>query len=93
VTVLGANIVASEGEEWKKYRKIAAPAFSEVRYDSGEPFVPNAELDCQKNNKLVWDETIQIMIDLFDNVWGDRSEVVVDHCVDITLPVRFLWLI
>jgi hypothetical protein len=32
------------------------------------------------------------MNDLFNNVWGDRSEVVVDHCVDITLPVRFLWL-
>jgi hypothetical protein len=32
------------------------------------------------------------MNDLFDNVWGDRSEVVVDHCVDITLPVRFLRL-
>jgi hypothetical protein len=28
--MFGANIVASEGEEWKKYRKIAAPAFSEV---------------------------------------------------------------
>ncbi|KAH9998677.1 cytochrome P450 [Russula vinacea] len=69
LTVFGANIVASEGEEWKKYRKIAAPAFSE------------------KNNKLVWDETIRIMTDLFDNVWGDRSEVVVDHCVDITLPI------
>jgi hypothetical protein len=31
------------------------------------------------------------MVDLFDNVWGDRSEVVVDHCVDVTLPVRSLW--
>jgi hypothetical protein len=85
--------VASEGEEWKKYRKIAAPAFSEVRSDSREPFVPNTEQGFQKNNKLVWDETIRIVIDLFDNVWSDRSEVVVDHCVDITLPVRFLWLI
>ncbi|KAH9998648.1 cytochrome P450 [Russula vinacea] len=27
--IFGANIVVSEGEEWKKYRKIAAPAFSE----------------------------------------------------------------
>ena len=26
----GRNIVASEGEEWKKYRKISAPAFSDV---------------------------------------------------------------
>jgi cytochrome P450 len=34
--IFGANIVASEGEEWKKYRKIVAPAFSEV---CPEPFV------------------------------------------------------
>lgn len=33
------------------------------------------------------------MEDLFDNVWGDKSEVVVDHCVDITLPVRPLFFI
>ena len=32
------------------------------------------------------------MNDLFENVWGDRSEITVDHCVDITLPVRFLRL-
>ena len=32
------------------------------------------------------------MNDLFDNVWGDRSEIIVDHCVDITLPVRFVSL-
>ncbi|KAH9998659.1 cytochrome P450 [Russula vinacea] len=69
VSIFGANIVASEGEEWKKYRKISAPAFAE------------------KNNKLVWDETIQIMMDLFENVWGSRSELVVGHCVDITLPI------
>ncbi|KAN0113945.1 cytochrome P450, partial [Russula decolorans] len=69
LSIFGANIVASEGEEWKKYRKIAAPAFSE------------------KNNKLVWDEAIRIMMDLFDNVWGDKSEVVVDHCADLTLPI------
>ena len=30
LTVFGPNIVAAEGEEWKKYRKITAPAFSEV---------------------------------------------------------------
>ena len=45
----------------------------------------------QKNTRLVWDETIRIMMDMFENVWGDRSEVVVDHCVDITLPVCSLW--
>jgi len=30
------------------------------------------------------------MMDLFDDVWRDRSEIVVDHCLDITLPVRYL---
>ena len=82
--------MASEGEEWKKYRKIAAPAFSEVCPDRLSS--PNPEYHYQKNNKLVWDETIRIMMDMFDNVWGNKSEVVVDHCLDITLPVRFLWL-
>lgn len=26
----GSNIVASEFDEWKRYRKVSAPAFSEV---------------------------------------------------------------
>lgn len=33
LAIFGKNIVVSEGEEWKKYRKIAAPAFSEVRFE------------------------------------------------------------
>jgi len=53
----------------------------------------DAEYDCQKNNKLVWDESIRIMTDLFDNVWGDKIQVVVDHCLDVTLPVRSLWFV
>lgn len=31
LAVFGNNIIASEGEEWRKYHRIAAPAFSEVR--------------------------------------------------------------
>jgi cytochrome P450 len=30
LTYYGDNIVASDGEKWKKYRKIAGPAFSDV---------------------------------------------------------------
>ena len=30
LSFFGHNIVVSEGEEWKKYRKISAPAFSDV---------------------------------------------------------------
>ncbi|KAH9962832.1 cytochrome P450 [Russula dissimulans] len=69
LAAFGANIVASDGAEWKKYRKVTAPAFSE------------------RNFKLVWHESVQIMVDLFDQVWGDKSEIVVDHCLDITLPM------
>ena len=53
---------------------------------------PNSDYYCQRNNKLVWDETVRIMMDMFDNIWGNMSEVIVDHCIDITLPVRFLSL-
>ncbi|KDQ58619.1 hypothetical protein JAAARDRAFT_176655 [Jaapia argillacea MUCL 33604] len=69
LSFFGGNIVASEGEEWKKYRKVAAPSFSE------------------RNNRLVWDETVRIMVDMFDNVWHNEKEVVVNHCLDITLPI------
>ncbi|KAH9172708.1 cytochrome P450 [Lactarius sanguifluus] len=69
LSVFGSNIIASEGEEWKRYRTITAPAFSE------------------RNTRLVWDETSRIMFDLFNNVWGDSPEIVLDHCADITLPI------
>ena len=83
--------MVSEGDEWKRFRKIVAPAFSEVRPELHSS--PNPDYDCQRNNKLVWDETIHILTDLFDNVWGNKSEIVVDNCVEITLPVRSLWLL
>ncbi|KAF8811211.1 cytochrome P450 [Phlegmacium glaucopus] len=65
----GPNIVVSEGEEWKKYRKISAPAFSD------------------RNNKLVWEETVKIMQSLFNDLWKDQDIISVDHCLDITLPI------
>lgn len=68
--IFGDNIVASEGDDWKRYRRVSAPAFSE------------------KNNKLVWDETVKIMQSMFHDLWNDAPQVTVDHCVDITLPVR-----
>ncbi|KAG2123324.1 cytochrome P450 [Suillus cothurnatus] len=69
ITFFGKNIVVSEGDEWKRYRKIVAPAFSE------------------RNNRLVWDASIQIMLDLFDTMWAGQEEVVVNHSVDLTLPI------
>lgn len=69
LTFFGKNIIASEGNEWKRYRKIITPAFSE------------------RNNRLVWDATTQIMLDLFDTMWDGQEEVVVNHSVDLTLPI------
>ncbi|KAK7457058.1 hypothetical protein VKT23_010360 [Stygiomarasmius scandens] len=44
-------------------------------------------LRAQRNNKLVWDESVRIMMDMFENIWGTQSTIIVDHCVDITLPI------
>ncbi|KAJ3520439.1 hypothetical protein NM688_g9161 [Phlebia brevispora] len=67
LTVYGDNILTTEGDEWKRFRRITAPAFSE------------------RNNKLVWDETVRIVRDLFAQ-WGSLKEVSYEHAVDLTLP-------
>ena len=43
----------------------------------------------QRNNRLVWDETIRILEDLFHNVWEDKDVVEVDHVLDITVGVSW----
>ncbi|VDC05558.1 unnamed protein product [Peniophora sp. CBMAI 1063] len=83
----GNNIVASEGEEWKRYRKISAPAFSEVslaicRVRSVAHIHP-----AKSNNKLVWDESVRILLDMIENVWNRASSVSIDHVLEVTLPI------
>ncbi|KAI1788638.1 cytochrome P450 [Ganoderma leucocontextum] len=68
----GPNLVASEGEEWKRQRKLVAPAFSE------------------RNNKLVWDETVRIVQDLFENVWGAEDSIDVANITELTVPITLL---
>ncbi|TCD65735.1 hypothetical protein EIP91_002264 [Steccherinum ochraceum] len=67
--LFGGNIVASEGDEWKRYRKISAPSFSE------------------RNNRLVWDETVGVMNELFETVWGGKTEIESDHALLVTMPI------
>jgi len=68
----GNNLVASEHDEWKKYRRIAGPSFTEP------------------NSRLVWQETVHVMNDLFSNVWTDKKEIVSDHALEITKPIALL---
>ncbi|KAI0676499.1 cytochrome P450 [Trametes maxima] len=72
LTTFGSNILVTEGEEWKRQRKVAAPAFSE------------------RNNRLVWDETIRIVEDMFENVWGDKDLVELDNIMEVTVPITLL---
>ncbi|KZV97741.1 cytochrome P450 [Exidia glandulosa HHB12029] len=70
LAVFGPNIIASEFDEHKKFRKAVAPCFSE------------------RNNRLVWDETIKIVLGLFETEeWRGKSTVELDHCVKITIPI------
>ena len=43
----------------------------------------------QRNNKLVWDVSVDVVQGLFEDVWANQDVITVDHCVDITLPVRY----
>ena len=59
----------TEGDEWKRHRKISAPSFSE------------------RNNRLVWDETMLIVQELSEVLWAGKQEVAVDNIVDLTVPM------
>ncbi|KAK0479259.1 cytochrome P450 [Armillaria novae-zelandiae] len=69
LSIFGPNIVASEGDTWRKYRKISAPAFSD------------------RNNRLVWDESLKITEDLIKTVWKNEDVVEVEHAVEVTLSI------
>jgi hypothetical protein len=59
---------------------------TDIHVDHGATLIYNLK----RNNRLVWDASIQIMLDLFDTMWAGQEEVVVNHSVDLTLPVRAL---
>ena len=65
----GSNVIVTEGDEWKRHRKISAPSFSE------------------RNNRLVWDETMSIMRELCEDVWAGKNTISVSNIVDLTVPI------
>ncbi|EAU86303.2 614/534 cytochrome P450 [Coprinopsis cinerea okayama7 len=40
-----------------------------------------------RNNRLVWSETIRLVLELFEDVWGDKKTIEVNNFLDITLPI------
>ncbi|PPQ79631.1 hypothetical protein CVT25_003216 [Psilocybe cyanescens] len=76
----GDNIVASEGEQWKKYRKICKL----IEFWAFDLF----ELIPISRSALVWDETVDVVRGLCDDHWEGRKVIEVDNFVDISLSVR-----
>ncbi|EJD35890.1 cytochrome P450 [Auricularia subglabra TFB-10046 SS5] len=88
VSVFGPNILVSgmEFDEHKKFRKTVAPSFSEVSLASLRWHADSSA--AQRNNKLVWDETVSTMQDMFETLeWKDKEVVEFDHAVEVTLPI------
>ncbi|KAJ3511705.1 hypothetical protein NMY22_g15567 [Coprinellus aureogranulatus] len=75
LSIFGTNVITAEGAEWKKHRKVCAPAFSEP------------------NNRLVWDETVRICEELYNEVWQGQERIEYDHVVSgFSLPIALLVL-
>ena len=74
LSTFGSNILATEGEEWRRHRKIVARSFGET------------------NNRLVWEETIRIVLDLFTH-WdrqGNGGEINVPSVKEITREIAIM---
>ena len=82
----GSNIVTSEFDEWKPHRKVAAPAFSEVRgYHLTAPSPTNN--GSQKNNKLAFEASVRAVTSLFEGEWLGRQEIIVHDALHLTMTV------
>ncbi|TFK27616.1 cytochrome P450 [Coprinopsis marcescibilis] len=72
--IYGPHIISAEGEQWKKYKKLVSPAFTE------------------RNNRLVFKETVNILSELFEDVWRDKDIIELDHCTSLTYKIALLVL-
>ncbi len=82
----GPNLLVSEGIQWKKYRKIIGPSFNEVGVVCCLKGSQHLHSE-QRNNRLVWKETIRLMQELLEEKWGDDPVVRIKDSKEITLSV------
>ncbi|KAF9007863.1 cytochrome P450 [Cyathus striatus] len=36
---------------------------------------------------MVWDETENVIMDIFENLWGSEKQIILENALDITLPI------
>ena len=88
VDFFGKNVLTTEFGEWKRHRKITAPAFSEVRdYRLIEDGTCVSNDWPQKNNRLALEESVRTITSLFEEEWCDKQEVVVEDTLSLTMAV------
>ena len=82
---------------WKKHCRLGGGRVEEAPQDclscilrSRWPLLTEFKLLTlwQRNNKLVFDESVRITLDMIENVWKNEDVVTVEHTVDITLMVN-----
>ncbi|KAE9385215.1 cytochrome P450, partial [Gymnopus androsaceus JB14] len=73
--VFGPNIISSEDSEWKKFRKISGGSF--FRY-------------FQRNTKLVWDSTCDVMTTLMIGPWRGQTLISIEHVDTLTLQIALV---
>ncbi|KAK1220219.1 hypothetical protein PQX77_017040 [Marasmius sp. AFHP31] len=74
LAIFGPSVLSSEGDEWKKYKKVVKPAFTD------------------RHSRMGWNETIQVMTDLFEEEWVDKKVVEVKDCLEFTLSTALFVL-
>ena len=91
LSLYGSNIVASENEEWRRTKKVVAPAFSEVSHPSKcktEFSSSQSDIILKRNSRLVWDMSVRVVESLFNEIWKDKDVISVDHFPEITVEVK-----
>ena len=81
--------MVADFDEWKRHRKVIAPAFSEVRNCSRmQRHFEGMLIDSsQKNNKLAFEESLTVITSLYEGDWNGKHEVVIDDTLSLTMAV------
>jgi hypothetical protein len=79
--------VTAEFDEWKKHRKIAAPAFSEVCRCLLVLVWCITTDGSQKNKRLAFEEAVRGIVTLYEGEWRGKEEIAVERTLDLTMAV------